>query len=106
MATDSRLVDRLVRDREKQVKRILTALESAKNPRVPSVGQEAIPERVLVVRRKSSKALEFESIEKVPEAAISRRYQFVIRVWFDAHRGSNCRRVETTRLQAIRSQDP
>ena len=60
-----------VRDREKQVKRILGALEAAKNPRRQDSHLEPEPERLPAMRRKSSKLLEFESIETVPNAAIA-----------------------------------
>ena len=59
-----------VRDREKQVRRIFAALEVARNPqrKPPSLDVELEP--MAPVRRKLSKAIEFDSIETVPEAAL------------------------------------
>jgi very-short-patch-repair endonuclease len=60
-----------VRDRDKQVRRIFAALEAARNPqrKAPSVEVELEP--MAPVRRKVSKAIEFDSIETVPEPALS-----------------------------------
>ena len=59
-----------VRDREKQVRRIFAALEVARNPqrKPPSLDVELEP--MAPVRRKLSKAIEFDTIETVPEAAL------------------------------------
>jgi len=60
-----------VRDREKQIRRIFAALEAAKNPqrKPPSVDVELEP--MAPVRRKLSKAVEFDSIENVPDPALN-----------------------------------
>jgi very-short-patch-repair endonuclease len=60
-----------VRDREKQVRRIFTALEAARNPqrKPPSLDVELEP--MAPVRRKLSKLVEFDSIENVPDAGLS-----------------------------------
>jgi very-short-patch-repair endonuclease len=60
-----------VRDRDKQVRRIFAALEAARNPqrKPPSVDVELEP--MAPVRRKMSKAIEFDSIETVPEPALN-----------------------------------
>jgi very-short-patch-repair endonuclease len=59
-----------VRDRDKQVRRILAALDDVRNPQPQQPPSAEIDwEPLAPVRRRSSKALEFESIEGVPEAA-------------------------------------
>ncbi len=60
-----------VRDREKQVKRILTALEAAKNAKPNPPRREPELEKIPLLRRKHSKALEYESIETVPESVLT-----------------------------------
>jgi len=59
-----------VRDREKQVRRIFAALETARNPqrKAPSLDVELEP--MAPVKRRSSKLVEFDSIESVPDPAL------------------------------------
>ena len=59
-----------VRDREKQVRRIFAALEAARNPqrKPPSLDVELEP--MAPVRRRSSKLVEFDTIESVSDAAL------------------------------------
>jgi very-short-patch-repair endonuclease len=61
-----------VRDREKQVRRILAAVEAAKSPK-PSPSQQIEPETFPLIRQRSPrpKSVEYDSIEAVPEAALS-----------------------------------
>jgi very-short-patch-repair endonuclease len=59
-----------VRDRDRQVRRVLAALEAAREPRrAPS--EEIDFERMPAPRRRTSKAVEYESIEKVPAPALA-----------------------------------
>ena len=60
-----------VRDRDKQVRRILSALDDARKPAQAPASAALEFDRVPVSRRRWSKAVEYESIESVPEAAIS-----------------------------------
>lgn len=60
-----------IRDRDKQVRRILSALDDARKPAKAPTSAALEFERVPVSHRRSSKAIEFESIESVPDAAIS-----------------------------------
>jgi very-short-patch-repair endonuclease len=60
-----------IRDRDKQVRRILSALDDARKPTKGAVSAALEFDRVPMSRRRSSKAVEFESIESVPEAAIT-----------------------------------
>jgi len=58
-----------VRDRAKQVQRILAALEAAKKPR-PTPPRDAELGKSPVVKWKPVKVTEYDSIEVVPEAAV------------------------------------
>ena len=61
-----------VRDREKQVRRIFAALEAIRNP--PPRGSsraESDWDRLPAARRRTSKALEYDSIESVPEPVVT-----------------------------------
>jgi very-short-patch-repair endonuclease len=60
-----------VRDRDKQIRRILAAVDAARHPqrKAPSVEVDLDP--MPAVRRRTSKLLEFESIETVPDAALA-----------------------------------
>jgi very-short-patch-repair endonuclease len=59
-----------VRDRERQVRRILSALDSAKTPTTP---REVGTEKYQYIKRRAPKTshTEYESIETVPEAALN-----------------------------------
>jgi very-short-patch-repair endonuclease/DNA polymerase III delta prime subunit len=58
-----------VRDREKQVRRVLAALEAAKHPR-PEPREEPAPAPV-VVKQRTPPAPEFDNIEAVPEPGVT-----------------------------------
>ncbi|HEV3438840.1 MAG TPA: DUF4011 domain-containing protein [Gemmata sp.] len=60
-----------VRDREKQVKRILSALKDAKNPKPTPPAREPEFKTSPVPKKRSPKLIEYEDIEAVPDSALS-----------------------------------
>jgi very-short-patch-repair endonuclease len=69
-----------VRDREKQLKRILSALEAARSAK-PEPRREPEPEKVQFVRRKIPKSTEYDSIETVPDAVLSEAILAALTDW-------------------------
>jgi len=60
-----------IRDREKQVKRILAALKEATNPKSTPASRELEFKKTPLEKKRTPKLTEYEEIEVVPESALS-----------------------------------
>jgi very-short-patch-repair endonuclease len=60
-----------VRDREKQVKRILAALKEAANPKSTPTSGELEFKKTSIEKKRALKSTEYEDIDTVPESALS-----------------------------------